>query len=121
MKTVLIVDDEPKICDILARFFEARGLETRSAKTVRDALECLQVSPPDYLILDLLMPDGSGLDVLEIAKARYPKMPVVILTVMDDPEMEASASALGASDYIKKPFDLLDDRKWARAFFAFDE
>jgi len=121
MKTVLIMDDEPKICDILSRFFAARGLESRSVQTVREALECLQVFPPDYLILDLLMPDGSGLDVLEIAKARYPKLPIVVLTVVDDPELEASAAALGASDYIKKPFDLLNERKWARAFFAFDE
>lgn len=120
MKTLLIVDDEPKICVMLARFFESRGFRTATAQSGRDALDKLSVEPLDYLLLDIRMPDMSGLEVLTIVKQRYPNLKIVMVTALDDAKMARRAFQLGASDYITKPIGFTDPAL-ARAFFSADD
>ena len=117
MKTLLIVDDELKICELLSRFFTERGFKTATAQSGHEAIECLEREVPDYLLLDIRMPDLSGLEVLRLVKTRYPNLKVVVVTAVGDEETMRAAYALGASDYVTKPFHL-NDQAWARAFFA---
>lgn len=116
MKTLLIVDDELKICELLSRFFQARGFQTDTAQSGFEAIDKLRAGAPDLLLLDVRMPDLSGLDVLKVAKQRYPDLQVVMVSAMEDREMTEAALQLGACDYITKPLRL-EDRDWARAFF----
>lgn len=118
-KTLLIVDDEPKICEMLSRFFSSRGFRIVTATSGQRAIEILTHEPPDYLLLDIRMPDVSGLDVLKMAKSYCPNVKVVMVTAIDDQEVADTAFRLGATDYITKPFEL-DETSWARAFFADD-
>ena len=117
MKTVLIVDDEVKICSLLSRFFQQRGLRTVTATSGTEALQKLDDEMPDYLLLDIRMPDMSGLDVLKIAKEHCPGLNVVMLTALDDAEMAKTAFGLGATDYLTKPFGW-GDQELARLFFS---
>jgi len=117
MKTVLIVDDEPKIRAILAQFFESRGLRILTAETGREALSRLDEAAPDFLLLDIGMPDISGLEVLKTAKARFPSVKVVMVTAFGDDQTIETAAQLGACDYITKPFGL-DERLWERTVLA---
>ena len=117
MKRLLIVDDERKICELLSRFFTMRGFQTDTAYSGREAMEKLDRQLPDYLLLDVRMPDISGLEVLKQAKARYPELKVVMVTAFSDTETVDEAFRCGASDYITKPI-ALTDKAWARAFFS---
>ena len=117
MKTLLIVDDEVKICLLLSRFFESRGLRTLTANSGNEALKTLDADHPDYLLLDIRMPDMSGLDVLRAAKQHHPDVNVVMLTALNDAELAKAAFRLGASDYLTKPFGW-GDQELARVFFT---
>ena len=116
-KTVLIVDDEPKICNILSQFFAARGFQPVTATSGVEALDRLGGIRPDFLMVDVRMPDMSGLDVLKLAKERIPGLKVVVITGMPDIETAQEAFRLGAFDVIAKPMKM-DDRDWERAFFS---
>ena len=116
MKTLLIVDDERKICDVLSRFFESKGFQTSAVQSGREATDRLAAQQPDYLLLDVRMPDMSGLEVLRQAKARYPELTVVMVSACSDPETVEEAFRYGAADYLTKPL-ALTDQAWARAFF----
>jgi DNA-binding NtrC family response regulator len=117
MKTVLIVDDERKICEMLSQFFTLKGFRAQTAQSGRDAMAQLERQRPDYLLLDIRMPDMSGLDVLRQVKARYPDLRVVMVSAHDDPEIVDEAFREGAADYVTKPI-AFSDQAWARAFFS---
>ena len=118
-KSLLIVDDEPKICEMLSRFFAERGFQTSTATSGHQAIETVTKSCPDYLLLDIRMPDLSGLEVLKMVKTYCPGVKVIMVTAIDDRETAETAFRLGAADYITKPFEL-DESSWAKAFFADD-
>ena len=117
MRTLLIVDDEEKVREVLARFFTTRGFSVTTAGSGTEALQRLDAEAPDYLLLDIHMPDVSGLDVLQQAKQRHPALRVVMVTGRDDTALMDRAFELGAADYVTKPLNF-DERRWARAFFA---
>lgn len=116
-KTLLVVDDEPRVCRFLARFFEPRGFCIRSAASGHEALDALEHELPDYMLLDLGMPDLDGFEVLKRVKSRYPQLRVIIVTGRDDEEAQREAMALGAAEVITKPFGT-HEQDWARAFFT---
>ncbi len=117
MKRVLIVDDEPKICRLLKGFFELRGYHARATTSGHEALTAVDTQPPDFVLLDIRMPDMSGLDVLRYLKSSRPEIAVIMVTAVEDRETAETAMALGARDYIVKPFTF-DEPAWARAFFT---
>jgi DNA-binding NtrC family response regulator len=117
VKRLLIVDDEMKICELLSRFFTLRGFQTETAFSGREAIVKLNQRVPDYLLLDVRMPDISGIDVLKEAKATHPELKVVMVSAYSDNEIVNEAFRYGASDYITKPLALTDSA-WARAFFS---
>ena len=117
MKQLLIVDDEVKICTILSDFFSARGIETMTAHSGRQALDCLKQKVPDCVLLDVKMPDGSGFFVLETAKEWHPQLRIIMLSAFNDEDIIAKAYRLGADDFMTKPISLAG-RDWHKTLFG---
>ncbi|MGB8908436.1 MAG: response regulator transcription factor [Candidatus Cybelea sp.] len=103
-KRVLLVDDEPQIADVLRAYLEREGLTVEACGTVADALALLDREAPDILVLDVTLPDGSGLDVLRAASAPGSRIPTLMLTARSDEADRVVGLELGADDYVSKPF-----------------
>ncbi len=115
MKTLLIVDDEPKICQALSTFFAGRGFRAVTASCGSDAMAQLEHETPDYLLLDLGLPDMFGLDILTAAKKQHPRVRIVVVTALRESELIQRAYQLGAFDFITKPY-LLDENYLSQIF-----
>lgn len=103
MQHILLVDDEPAITESLAYALGRAGFETRAARTLAEADAAIAEQPPALVILDLMLPDGNGLDWLR-ARAEGDRVPVIILSSHDDPVEHIVGLELGADDYVDKPF-----------------
>jgi two-component system nitrogen regulation response regulator GlnG len=101
---VLIVDDEQAICELIARLMEQEGLVPLVALDGNTALQKLRTASPDMLIVDLRLPDLSGLEVLRQAKAFDEDLPVVILTAYAEIHGAVEAMRAAAFDYLAKPY-----------------
>ena len=113
MKPIWIVDDDQSIRFVLEKALLRENLPTRSFTNPRDVLTALHAanddgddSGPQVLVSDIRMPGGSGLDLLEKVKAKYPGLPVIIMTAYSDLDSAVSAFQGGAFEYLPKPFDL---------------
>ena len=104
MPTVLILDDEPVIRDVLGSVLAKAGFVTREAATAAEGLERLAKEPIDLLLLDLMLPDRPGLEVLSEVKARHPEVPVIVVTAYSSVESAITAMREGAFHYLPKPF-----------------
>lgn len=106
---VLIVDDEPALVKGLALTFEREGFTVASAEEGREALEAARRTRPDVVILDLMLPGLSGLDVCRSlrgdADPRVRSVPVIMLTARDDDIDKVVGLEVGADDYVTKPFN----------------
>ena len=103
MKTILVVDDEVKIVQIVRDYLERAGFGVVSAADGRTALERLRSTRPDMLILDLGLPDIDGLDITREVR-RISSAPILMLTARSDETDKIVGLELGADDYITKPF-----------------
>ena len=101
---ILVAEDEPRISSFLHRGLTAEGYECVVAEDAESALAAVEANPVDLVLLDLLLPDRSGLDVLRALRARDPRLPVLILTAKDDVHSKVSGLDQGADDYLTKPF-----------------
>lgn len=110
MKPIWIVDDDQSIRFVLEKALLRENLPTRSFTNPRDVLTALNASNddngPQVLVSDIRMPGGSGLDLLEKVKEKYPGLPVIIMTAYSDLDSAVSAFQGGAFEYLPKPFDL---------------
>ena len=108
MKPIWIVDDDQSIRFVLEKALLREQLPTRSFTNARDVLTALEEDDkgPQVLVSDIRMPGGSGLDLLEKVKAKYPGLPVIIMTAYSDLDSAVSAFQGGAFEYLPKPFDL---------------
>ena len=111
-KELLVIDDELALCQMLSEFFSERGFRVHTAMTIQDGIAQLAKHRPDVLLLDLKLPDGSGLDILSSLKTRFPSLRVVVISGQSDSPTVQAALQRGASDYILKPFD------FTRCFYA---
>jgi pimeloyl-ACP methyl ester carboxylesterase/DNA-binding response OmpR family regulator/GAF domain-containing protein len=104
---LLIVDDSPLNRDLLARRLERLGYTTAEAADGQEALVRLRAEPFDLLLLDLMMPELDGYDVLRARRAdpALERIPVIVLSALDDTAHVVRAVELGADDYLPKPFD----------------
>ncbi len=105
LKELLVVDDEPKICRALTVLFEERGVHVVTAPSAREALEQITRVQAEVVLLDLKLPDGSGLDVLSKIKEQFPQLRVVVISALANPATIHEAFQRGASGYLTKPFD----------------
>lgn len=106
MVKLLVADDEYKICRLLESFFTDRGFSVLVAHDGKEALACIQRERPHLVFLDLHMPGLNGLDVLREARKVDALMKIIVITAIEDEETIAKAKALGATDYVIKPFSL---------------
>src|SRR3989338_4090727 len=106
MVKLLVADDEQKICRLLETFFSERGFEVLLAHDGASALETIRRERPHLVFLDLRMPGLNGLDVLKGARAVDETIKVIVITAIEDEETIQKARALGATDYVIKPFSL---------------
>jgi two-component system, OmpR family, response regulator len=105
---ILVIEDEPRILSFLVRGLEAEGFTVDSAVHGGAALERARAGRPDLVVLDLLLPGIDGLRVLRELKQERPELPVVILSARSDLPTKLRGFALGASDYVAKPFALIE-------------
>jgi two-component system response regulator PilR (NtrC family) len=105
-RRILIVDDEPHLRDMLAIAFKRDGFEVSLAPGVKAASQQLAEVPTPFpvILTDLVMPDGSGLDVVSAAKKRAPSSEVIVMTAHSTVDAAVSAMRAGAFDFIIKPF-----------------
>jgi DNA-binding response OmpR family regulator len=104
-KTIAIVDDEPHIVDMLSTLLQIKGYRTCSADCGEAVLVLLQLEQPDALLLDLMLPDIDGFEVLARLRAApdYAKLPVLIVSARTDPASKTRAEQAGANGYFTKP------------------
>lgn len=102
---IAVVDDDEAIRKALSRMLRALDFEVRSFPSGEAFLRSLQEIHPDCVLLDLHMPDMDGLGVLRELHGRAVRMPVIIITAHDEPGVQASCLAIGASAYLAKPID----------------
>ena len=102
--TILILDDEPVIRDVLGTVLGKAGFETLEAATAADGIDRLSRESVDLLLLDLMLPDRPGLEVLAEVRQRWPELPVVVITAYSSVESAISAMRQGAYHYLPKPF-----------------
>jgi DNA-binding response OmpR family regulator len=103
MKTILVVDDEPKIAALARDYLEHAGYDVVVASDGRAALEAVDRAHPDLVVLDLGLPEIDGLDVTRVIR-RDSTLPIVMLTARDDELDKLLGLELGADDYLTKPF-----------------
>jgi len=102
-RTVLVVDDEPQIVRALKVLLRDGGFATVPAGTVEAALDQAALRNPDAAIVDLMLPDGTGVDVCRGLR-EWSAMPIIVLSAVGDEEQKIRALEAGADDYVTKPF-----------------
>jgi len=100
---VLVVDDEPQFARALATNLRGAGYEVETAATGADALAAAGLNPPDAVILDLRLPDGSGKEVCRELRT-WTEAPVIVVSAVGDEAEKIAALDAGADDYVTKPF-----------------
>jgi len=103
---VLVVDDEVEVGSFLCDFLKRLGLEAEKATCGEEALKLFNLVKPDWVFLDLKMPDLDGLEVLRRMKEINAGVQALMITGRDDELSESEAHSLGAKDYLIKPVDL---------------
>ena len=111
---LLVVDDEPAIRALFEHVFANSGIEVVPAESAKQALKLIAESTPDAVMLDVVLPDGDGLDVFEQIKAIDAQLPVVIMTGGQDGQTAIKAMQQGALDYLVKPLDVRSLNKVVR-------
>jgi DNA-binding response OmpR family regulator len=101
---ILVIEDEPRILDFLARGLEAEGFSVCGARDGQEGLRLAEALTCDLVILDLLLPRLDGLSVLRALEAKQPDVPVVIVSARADLATKLNGFGLGARDYLTKPF-----------------
>jgi two-component system, OmpR family, response regulator len=101
-----VVDDEPTILELLAGSLRFAGFEVVTAASGAEALPASAASRPDLVLLDVMMPDGDGFEVVRRMRAGGPHVPVIFLTARGAVHERIAGLTLGGDDYVTKPFTL---------------
>jgi two-component system, OmpR family, KDP operon response regulator KdpE len=102
-RRILVCDDEPQILRALKVILREAGFEAVPAETAEEALDRAAVHPPDAAILDLVLPDGDGVEVCREIR-RWSSMPIIVLSAVGEEDAKVRALEAGADDYVTKPF-----------------
>lgn len=100
---VLIVDDEEMAIKMVELQMKADGYDVLTSSDGRDAVDLIKSEEPDLVISDIMMPFMSGLELLELIKAEKKKIPVILISALDDVEVIQTAIGMGADDFVIKP------------------
>lgn len=102
---ILVVDDDPEIRTLLGRYLAEQGFRVSIAADRRECEAAIADSNPDLVVLDVMLPDGSGLDICRTISSRRPHLPVILLTALKEDVDRIVGLELGADDYLGKPFN----------------
>ena len=105
---VFILEDDTSICGLIKVALEMNGLEFKAFSTLKSFLDALNKEQPDVALLDIMLPDGSGLDALRFIKEKFPAVSCIMLSALSKEEDKVNGLNLGADDYIAKPFSVLE-------------
>lgn len=105
---LLIVEDDRKLADFVARGLRAEGFAVDLAADGREGQNCIDSYQYDLLILDLMLPQISGTELLRSVRKSHPSLPVLVLTARDETEDKVKHFEAGADDYLTKPFDFAE-------------
>ncbi len=104
---LLVVDDEVAVLEVLGEYFAGQGYQVATARGGAEALARVEAAPPDLVLLDVRMPGGlDGVEVLRRLRRLAPDLPVIMVTGSEDLALARETLALGAFDYVSKPFDV---------------
>src|SRR5690242_16554936 len=104
-KRVLVVDDEPYLADLVATALRYEGFEPATAGSSREALSQIDGFRPDLVVLDVMLPDGSGVETCARLRGAGDSTPVVFLTARDSTSDKVAGLSIG-DDYVTKPFSV---------------
>jgi DNA-binding response OmpR family regulator len=107
MSRLLLIDDDARLTDMVGGYLRQNGYEVETAGSLAAGRERLKHTPPDALLLDLMLPDGDGLDFTRELRsdARTRRLPLLMLTARGEPMDRIVGLELGADDYLPKPFE----------------
>ncbi len=105
-ESVLVVDDDPLVCDLLVQFLSLRGYRALGVKDGHEALRMVEDGPPDAILLDLIMPGMSGIEVLQALREREYPGGIIVMTGSNNEELLEEAWALEPREVLVKPIDL---------------
>lgn len=105
---VFILEDDESISGLVKVALEMNGLEVRAFPALGEFISALGDDTPDLALLDIMLPDGSGLDALAHIKRNYPETDCIMLSAMSKEEDKVNGLNMGADDYISKPFSVLE-------------
>jgi len=106
MASILIVEDEPRVAEVIADALRQLNHEPRVAETAGDALMIVETERPDAILLDINLPDSTGISTLDCLHQVRPDVPIIMVTGNTDAELARDTLKRGAFDYVMKPFDL---------------
>jgi DNA-binding NtrC family response regulator len=101
---VLVVDDNPRMVALIQRWLARAGCQVIGVTTVQDALAALTANAVSWVITDLMMPTGDGMDILAYARTHQPQAKIIIMTAFGSEAMRQRAFARGAYAFLSKPF-----------------
>jgi two-component system nitrogen regulation response regulator GlnG len=114
MSRILVIDDDRSVRHLIAKAFDDTDVEVMPAASAEEGLRLLNGSKPDAVLLDILLPEISGLDVFDRIRSVDTKLPVIFITSLSSSETAIKAMTLGAFDYLLKPLDLARIRDLVR-------
>ncbi|HCS08223.1 MAG TPA: DNA-binding response regulator [Pseudomonas sp.] len=104
MSDLLLIDDDQELCELLTSWLSQEGFHVRACHDGLSARKALSESSPDAVVLDVMLPDGSGLELLKQLRNDHPDLPVLMLSARGEPLDRILGLELGADDYLAKPF-----------------
>jgi len=104
--TVLLVDDEASAREFVSQALTDAGYETLQAGDLKGAMKAIEAGAADIILLDVVLPDGSGLSLLDRIAQENPSPPVILITAFGEVEIAVEAMKKGAQDFLQKPLDL---------------
>lgn len=107
-KEIFLLEDEDSIAELVACSLALAGLRVKRFATCAEFLSVIFSANASLVILDIMLPDGNGLDVLKKVRAHFPKLPVIIMSALGQETDKVKGLNLGADDYISKPFGVLE-------------
>jgi len=113
--TALIIDDEPDIRELIALTLQRMDMTCYQAGSVSEALALLQQRPYHFCITDMKLPDGNGLEIIELCNAQHPNMPIAMITAFGSMDLAVNALKAGAFDLVAKPIDTVRLRELVQA------
>jgi len=115
MSELLLIDDDQELCELLTSWLSQEGFQVRACHDGLSARKALAEAPPAAVVLDVMLPDGSGLELLKQLRSDHPELPVLILTARDGTAERIAGLDAGADDYLVKPFDVEEFKARVRA------